>query len=623
MPSSRRRPSRSSARSHPVSALSPSRAKDYLQCPKLFFYKTILGLKTPPSEATLRGTIAHFAFERIFDHPPEERVVDLAVAYADAAWDTVVDPLRPRAAVTPGSPEDRLRVAEDRYRECHAPGSDLERRLLEEASSALTLVPPDRLEPFRESVRVVVRGWFAMENPAKFTPTERELYVRARLGAATVHGFVDRFDAVTSSSGEVRNYVSDYKGLALDTPLPTPSGWTTMGRVAVGDLLLGTDGGPVAVTAKTPEQRLDCFELRFEDRSTIVADAVHLWEVLTPTAGVLSTGELAAMFDANPGLEVMLPGVRPARLVERELAMPPQEAGRLVGTRELLSPFSPEFRTLLDVSRSSHVHRLEFLRGLSAASTFPRGVEVRDEAVASVVSEIVVLAGLAPRPWSRDGGALRMEITRDEIAARALDQETAVPRRLVAVRRVSSVATCCISVDSRDRLYCAGRGMVPTHNTGKKPSERYQDEAFFQLEVYALALARSRNVTTHQLRLVYTNEADRSGVLTRTVTPQLMDRTHTKILDVWNGIAESDRAWHDANLRGDAAAMEKAWEGRKQRLCDWCHFGPKHTNVCSAWNPALAGMLPEEQELRVSSRPGSRVDGDHVVAGSDERPADA
>ena len=34
------------------------------------------------------------------------------------------------------------------------------------------------------------------------------------------------------------------KALALDTPLPTPRGWTTMGEVAVGDQLLGADGRP-------------------------------------------------------------------------------------------------------------------------------------------------------------------------------------------------------------------------------------------------------------------------------------------------------------------------------------------------------------------------------------------
>jgi hypothetical protein len=61
--------------------------------------------------------------------------------------------------------------------------------------------------------------------------------------------------------------------------------------------------------------------------------------------------------------------------------------------------------------------------------------------------------------------------------------------------------------------------------------------------------------------------------------------------------------------------MEKAWEARKQPLCDWCHFGPKDANVCSAWNPGLAGMLPEEQELRLTSRPGGRV-ADETPTGS-------
>src|SRR6202050_558695 len=34
------------------------------------------------------------------------------------------------------------------------------------------------------------------------------------------------------------------KALALDTPLPTPAGWTTMGEVQVGDHLIGANGQP-------------------------------------------------------------------------------------------------------------------------------------------------------------------------------------------------------------------------------------------------------------------------------------------------------------------------------------------------------------------------------------------
>ena len=41
------------------------------------------------------------------------------------------------------------------------------------------------------------------------------------------------------------------KALALDTPLATPDGWTTMGDVAVGDLVLGSDGRPTRVVAAT------------------------------------------------------------------------------------------------------------------------------------------------------------------------------------------------------------------------------------------------------------------------------------------------------------------------------------------------------------------------------------
>ncbi|MGC4806481.1 replicative DNA helicase [Micromonospora sp. DT233] len=72
------------------------------------------------------------------------------------------------------------------------------------------------------------------------------------------------------------------KALALDTPLPTPDGWTTMGEVAVGDQLLAADGTPTTVTAAF-EVRHDrpCYEVEFSDGSIIVADAEHLWKTTT------------------------------------------------------------------------------------------------------------------------------------------------------------------------------------------------------------------------------------------------------------------------------------------------------------------------------------------------------
>src|SRR5450432_1038714 len=68
------------------------------------------------------------------------------------------------------------------------------------------------------------------------------------------------------------------KALALETPLPTPFGWTTMGEVGVGDWLIGADGRPTQVIAATGVLlERPCYEVVFDDGSVIVADAQHQW----------------------------------------------------------------------------------------------------------------------------------------------------------------------------------------------------------------------------------------------------------------------------------------------------------------------------------------------------------
>jgi replicative DNA helicase len=86
------------------------------------------------------------------------------------------------------------------------------------------------------------------------------------------------------------------KALALDTPLPTPTGWTTMGDVAVGDWLLGADGRPTMVVAATDVMLgRPCYEVEFSDGTTIVADAHHQW----PTGyGVRTTAALRCGMDS-------------------------------------------------------------------------------------------------------------------------------------------------------------------------------------------------------------------------------------------------------------------------------------------------------------------------------------
>lgn len=72
------------------------------------------------------------------------------------------------------------------------------------------------------------------------------------------------------------------KRLRLDEPIPTPSGWTAMGSLRVGDAVLGADGQPVEVVwCSEVEENPDAWELEFDDGTTIQCDADHQWVTLT------------------------------------------------------------------------------------------------------------------------------------------------------------------------------------------------------------------------------------------------------------------------------------------------------------------------------------------------------
>lgn len=71
-----------------------------------------------------------------------------------------------------------------------------------------------------------------------------------------------------------------WRPLALDTRLPTPTGWTTMGEIKVGEQLFDENGRPCNVIGKSPVHiHRDCFKVTFDDGSHIVADACHPWQV--------------------------------------------------------------------------------------------------------------------------------------------------------------------------------------------------------------------------------------------------------------------------------------------------------------------------------------------------------
>ena len=132
------------------------------------------------------------------------------------------------------------------------------------------------------------------------------------------------------------------KQLALDTPIPTPDGWKTMGTLAIGDCVFDERGKPCHVVAKSLiDDTEQAYELVFRDGGRIVAGERHLWDVeyihgkTKPkrwTTGEIyrRTRKYRETFSANRSI-IRIPVNAPLHLPEADLPVDPYLYGYWLG----------------------------------------------------------------------------------------------------------------------------------------------------------------------------------------------------------------------------------------------------------------------------------------------------
>ena len=283
------------------------------------------------------------------------------------------------------------------------------------------------------------------------------------------------------------------KALSLDTPIPTPTGWTTMGQLQAGDAVLDEGGRPCAVVYATPvmEDRR-CFRVTFDDGCCIVADADHQWFASNPapspsprvvtTQQMLDAGVTAGP-DRCPTWHIAL--AAPLDLPDQELAVNPYwlgieiaagveseaaTAARLVGvgvgvgTGAVLAwrAVGGPGRIPEVYLRASRRQRRALLQGVLDSrggridGNGQAEICLADPALLEQIRELVHSLGHKAGPvgpW--DGGWRLSWAASDGMATRAI----------VSIEPCASVPVRCITVDSPNHLYLAGEGMIPTHNT--------------------------------------------------------------------------------------------------------------------------------------------------------------
>ncbi len=301
------------------------------------------------------------------------------------------------------------------------------------------------------------------------------------------------------------------KALALDTPLPTPAGWTTMGAVAVGDELLGAGGLPTRVVAATGIMAgRPCYEVEFADGTVLVADAEHQWRTETATGiAVRTTARIAASLSD----EHTVAPATPLALPTRELPVAPYPLGVALagGTDDpeihCAGPAPVADRIPAEYLRAGPAQRRALLAGLLDVAgtvaddgtvalpvTGPLAEDVRD-----LLAGLGLVCGADLRFATEDDvfGLERKRLRHKELRV------AGGARRIVAVRPVASVPVRCVEVAADDHLYLAGRSMVPTHNS-----------------TLGLDFARSCSVKHSMTSVIFSLEMSRTEIVMRMLSAE-------------------------------------------------------------------------------------------------------
>ncbi|WP_086150115.1 replicative DNA helicase [Cellulosimicrobium sp. KWT-B] len=282
------------------------------------------------------------------------------------------------------------------------------------------------------------------------------------------------------------------KALALDTPLPTPSGWTTMGEVAVGDLLVSADGTPTRVVAAT-EVMVDrpCYEVELDDGTVIVADAQHQWVTSTraqrravragetPESSVRTTEELAATVrcvTADNRANHSIATTAPLDLPEADLPIHPYALGVWLGDG---SSRRAEF-TSADPEIAMRIEGLGYVAQPSADDLLALGLPTADEIPvaylrASETQRRELLAGLLDTDGTvTPQGSVQISLTSERLALQtrelvlSLGYRTGWSTRAVQGRAESSSTAYTITFTTEDDVFWLERKRL-VHKERRRP----------------------------------------------------------------------------------------------------------------------------------------------------------
>jgi phosphate starvation-inducible PhoH-like protein len=143
------------------------------------------------------------------------------------------------------------------------------------------------------------------------------------------------------------------------TPVLTPDGWRPIGELAVGDLVIGSNGEPTPVLGVYPQGEKDIYRVTTQDGGSTLASGDHLWAVATrddrrrgKPLRVLTTKDMIGNLRANHSHQYELPlHSAPVCFPFCETLTDPYELGLLLGGGCLAGSKVPAFAATAGVTQ--------------------------------------------------------------------------------------------------------------------------------------------------------------------------------------------------------------------------------------------------------------------------------
>jgi hypothetical protein len=483
-----------------IVSISPSSLSQYDDCKMKYYIGNVLKIRDEAGPAAHKGTMVHLFFEVL---------ASIKKGVQDNINIVNINGYKSIPAVIP-SDSDIPALFDDIFTHfCNTQFdiSQFKQECLDHVNAVLNTNEDPR---YLDIVSTEHR--FSVELPYQWAEYFVQDNEKTEKGFIKVNGIIDLVHRI--SDEEIT--IIDWKHLPLDTKIPTVDGWTTMGKIKVGDILFDMDGNQTVVKGKSRTKTKKCLKIKFDDNSEAICSEEHLW--------TLNDGTVKAASDLC--IKDKIPVAKPLQLKDAELPIDPYLLGMWLGdgrdraceitvrdnTSKLKSLNLLNNKHIPDIYlRASFKQRLELLQGLMDSDGNVNITRKQcaftncSSKLSNDVKKLLLSLGQRPYQYKKDN---------DTIFFRPLDINPFLLKRKAnqidpdwgygnsSVRRIKSISrlrkkrkVCCIMVDSPTNTFLCTSNMIPTHNTGQRKdwiTGKLKDEEYLkndiQLKIYHAVL---------------------------------------------------------------------------------------------------------------------------------------